>query len=220
MPFRGRTEASGPGDAMSAPPSPRMQGLPLPPRRRSPYRLEFDLPPGDLWVFGYGSLMWEPGFAHLDEFPAMLYGYHRAFCILSHFYRGTPERPGIVLGLDSGGACRGRVFRVAAAEAAEAVQYLFDREMVSGVYRPTLCHVYPDRREPVEALTFVANHAHEHYVGHVPPETVADFILRGHGARGPCRDYLENTVRQLEALGIQDGPAHHMLDLVAARLKA
>lgn len=187
-----------------------------PPARHAADRLDLDLPRGDLWVFGYGSLMWEPGFPHLDHQAAMLYGYHRAFCILSHFYRGTPEQPGVVLGLDIGGACRGRAFRVAAAERAAAIRYLLDREMISGVYRPTLCRVYPDAMPPVQALAFVANRQHAQYAGHAPPETIAELIRRGRGARGPCRDYLENTVRQLEALGISDGPAHHMLDLVVA----
>ena len=88
----------------------------------------------DLWLFGYGSLMWNPGFPHRVAEPALLHGWHRSFCIYSHRYRGTPERPGLVLGLDRGGSCRGMAFRVGAAHAAEALHYLWEREMVGGVY--------------------------------------------------------------------------------------
>lgn len=183
----------------------------------SSFRLDFPLPPGDLWVFGYGSLMWNPGFDHLGQWPATLYGYHRALCIWSHFYRGTPEQPGVVLGLDAGGACRGRAFRVAAASREQVVEYLFAREMISGVYRPRLCQVRPDGCARVAALTFVANRQHAQYAGEAPPDMIADRILSGQGSGGPCREYLENTVRQLEILGISDGPVHRMQQLVAAR---
>ena len=94
-------------------------------------------PPGeDFWVFGYGSLMWHPGFPHVEVRLAVLHGYHRRFCVYSHRYRGTPERPGLVLGLDRGGSCRGLAFRVPAAESAEVIDYLYEREMITGVYIP------------------------------------------------------------------------------------
>ena len=189
-----------------------------PTRRTSAYRPDFALPPGDLWVFGYGSLMWNPGFPHLGQWPATLYGYHRAFCIWSHYYRGTPEQPGVVLGLDAGGACRGRLFQVAEAERDAVVDYLFGREMISGVYRPRLCPVQHGRRgERVMALTFVANRQHPQYAGGASMEELADRILTATGTGGPCRDYLEATVRHLEQLGINDGPMHQMWEMVAAR---
>ena len=84
---------------------------------------------GDLWVFGYGSLMWNPGFAHAEARPARVYGYHRAFCLYSEHYRGTEARPGLVLGLNRGGSCRGRAFRVPAHDADAAMEYLIAREM-------------------------------------------------------------------------------------------
>ena len=89
---------------------------------------------GDLWVFGYGSLMWRPGFPYLDRRTAHLHGYHRSLCVYSHVHRGTPEKPGLVLGLDRGGRCQGVAFRVAAEEAEATLHYLREREQVTGVY--------------------------------------------------------------------------------------
>ena len=94
--------------------------------------------PGDLWVFGYGSLLWNPGFGFAEARAARLVGHHRALCITSHRYRGTVERPGLVLGLDRGGSCLGLAYRVDAADAAAVRDYLREREMVTGAYREGL----------------------------------------------------------------------------------
>ena len=179
-------------------------------------RPQLAFPPGDLWVFGYGSLMWHPGFPHIDERPATLYGFHRAFCIWSHYHRGTPEKPGLVLGLDAGGACRGRVFRVREADRAATVQYLYDRELVSNVYLPRLHKVRPQGLAPLPALAFFADRRHSQYAGKLDPEKTAAVVLQGIGDRGPCSEYLINTVRHLEALGIVEGPLHRVLELVQA----
>jgi cation transport protein ChaC len=161
-------------------------------------------PPGeDFWVFGYGSLMWNPGFPHLECRQALLYGYHRRFCVYSHRYRGTPERPGLVLGLDRGGCCHGMVFKAPADEAGPVMDYLWEREMVTGVYIPR----WLDCRTPegrVTAATFVVDPTHGQYTGKMPISQTAGLIAQGHGNKGPCSAYLESTIDHLDALGIHD----------------
>ncbi len=184
----------------------------------------------DIWVFGYGSLMWRPGFPHLAAEPALVRGYHRAFCVRSVHYRGTSERPGLVLGLDRGGSCRGRAFRVAGAHADRVLAYLDGREMVTRVYvrrmvpvtlargraRAQTCQ---GRRKGVRPLlqSFVVDRDHEQYAGKLALDETARIILDGHGASGANVVYLENTVAHLDALGIADGPLHALLRLVATR---
>ena len=163
----------------------------------------------DIWIFGYGSLMWNPGFPHRVAEPALLHGWHRSFCIYSHRYRGTPERPGLVLGLDRGGSCRGMAFRVGAAHAAEALHYLWEREMVGGVYHMREVGVRT-AAGVIPAHAFTVRRTHPGYAGRLSLERTAQLILQGLGGRGPCREYLENTVRQLECLGLVDGPLHRL----------
>lgn len=169
-----------------------------------PRRPNVTLDPGrDLWVFGYGSLMWNPGFPHLEHRPALLHGYHRKFCIYSYRYRGTPERPGLVLGLDRGGSCRGIVFRVSPGDAPAVLEYLWEREMITGVYRPTQV-VVSAGGEKLRACTFVAQRRHRQYCGGLESARVAECIRGGCGDRGPNLDYLANTVLHLRELGIHD----------------
>lgn len=169
----------------------------------------------DIWVFGYGSLMWNPGFEHEEARPALLHGWHRAFCVYSHRYRGTPERPGLVLGLDRGGSCRGMAFRVAQARAIEALDYLWDREMVHGVYRPRILRTATvDGR--VECHAFTVDRAHHQYAGGLHEAEMVRLILQGTGLGGHNREYLINTVRHLDELGIGDGPLHRLLALIEA----
>ena len=161
------------------------------------------LPGGDLWVFGYGSLMWDPGFPFVECTPALLRGYHRSFCIWSARYRGTPERPGLVLGLARGGACRGIAFRVAGPAVAEVIALLWAREMSRLTYRPRMVRLAAGASS-VQALTFVADPRHPSYAGRMTDEEVARRIACCTGARGPNLDYLANTLRHLEALGVRD----------------
>lgn len=167
----------------------------------------------DIWVFGYGSLMWDPGFPHVEAVPALLDGYHRAFCIYSHIYRGTKDRPGLVLGLRPGGHCLGMAFRVAAADAPAALDYLTDREMTSYVYTPMRLKVKIGSQY-IEAQTYVADATHPQYAGELTPEETAALICRSLGERGPNRDYLENTVRHLEELGVDEPSLKMLCDLV------
>lgn len=177
-------------------------------------------PGAPLWVFGYGSLMWNPGFPHLERQHAVLHGYHRRFCVLSHYYRGTPERPGLVLGLDRGGSCRGIAFKVASDDVEAVVAYLWEREMVTGVYRPSLRPIrLPAGSEnggPVTACCFLADRHHRQYCGALAPEETVAMIRSGVGIGGPNRDYLLNTVEHLRELGIHDGALSALADRVAA----
>ncbi|TNE37711.1 MAG: gamma-glutamylcyclotransferase [Alphaproteobacteria bacterium] len=187
--------------------------------------LEPDLPPVDypfphlpanenLWIFGYGSLMWRPGFDHLGIEDAQLFGYHRAFCVTSIVHRGTPERPGLVLGLDRGGSCRGKAILCPAAIREPVIDYLYRREMVTRVYVPKLARVRLAKTgEMVQALTFVADPSHEQYCASPPVEEAARIISAASGRGGPNVDYLQSTIEHLDEFGISDGPLHRIAAL-------
>jgi cation transport protein ChaC len=170
----------------------------------------------DLWVFGYGSLMWRPGFAVLERVPARLVGLHRALCVYSFHHRGTPERPGLVLGLDRGGMCRGVAFRVAAAARAETIAYLRAREQVTSVYRETMRRIELEdaARRQVRALCYVVDRGHVQYAGRLTLAESVHHVREGHGQSGANRDYVLETVRALEALGYRETELH----LIAARI--
>jgi cation transport protein ChaC len=143
----------------------------------------------------------------------MLHGYHRDFCIYSHRYRGTPQRPGLVLGLNRGGSCRGMAYRVHGRRAHDTLDYLWDREMVTGVYEPRRLKLRL-AEGMVQSWTFVADRHHVQYAGGLDLQAKVALIVQGHGRNGACRDYLANTVRHLDELGIADGPLHRLLALV------
>ena len=179
-----------------------------------------DYPEGaELWVFAYGSLMWDPGFDHEEAAPAHLYGYHRAFCIHSLIYRGTRAKPGLVFGLDQGGSCRGLAYRVRAPRARQVLDYLAEREIAYDVYIPRLCPVRLQDRG-VRAVTLIANRANHQYAGKPSPERVAEVIVTSRGKRGQNLTYLENTVRHLDELGIHDKTLSRILRLAHARRDA
>jgi glutathione-specific gamma-glutamylcyclotransferase len=178
---------------------------------------ELKIPAGEgFWVFGYGSLMWRPGFDYLEARSAMLRGHHRAFCVESTHYRGTPERPGLVLGLDRGGACRGRVFRIAPAKAQRVARYLHERELITPIYEPRWLTVQTPQG-PVRAVAYVVDRQNREYKGKLPEQTIVRMIRRARGVSGTDRDYLINTVRHLDELGVPDGPVHRLLRLVEKR---
>jgi len=170
----------------------------------------------DLWVFGYGSLMWRPGFDFVERVPARLIGLHRALCVYSFVHRGTPERPGLVLGLDRGGMCRGIAFRVDAAARAATVAYLRAREQVTTVYLETMRRVELEEkaRRQVRALCFIVDRRHVQYAGRLTLDACLHHVRLGHGSSGPNRDYVIETVRALEALGYRETDLH----LIAERL--
>ena len=180
----------------------------------------FDHTAEDLWVFGYGSLMWRPGFAYVERAPARVIGLHRSLCVYSFGHRGTPEKPGLVLGLDRGGACRGIAYRVAAPERPATLAYLRDRELMAGIY------VYVESMRTIslagnpvrsaQALCYVVDRSHPQYAGRLTFEQQLHHVRQGHGISGSNRDYVLETVAALEALGVHDRDLH----LLAERLKS
>lgn len=176
---------------------------------------------GDRWLFAYGALMGGRGFDFAEARPALLRGYHRSFCIYSHVYRGTPERPGLVLGLDLGGMCRGVAFRLPAAGARDTLARIMAREMVTNVYVPRRLGVLlldPETGRPsgrVTAQAFVARRTHPQYAGRLRPERAAELILAAAGEKGPCREYFERVFADMRALGIRDRPLERLAALLA-----
>ena len=174
---------------------------------------------GELWVFGYGSLLWNPGFPVVETRVARLHGWHRSFCMSSIHHRGTPEAPGLVLALDRapGAVCHGIAFRVEPAEAEATIAYLRERELISSAYLET--------RQEVEfsacgtrqggVLTYVIDPDHEQYRGALSLEEQAQIIAHAVGGRGPNDEYLENTARHLHQLGLPDAD----LDWLVARVR-
>jgi cation transport protein ChaC len=172
---------------------------------------------GDLWVFGYGSLMWRPGFDVLERVPAKLIGMHRALCVYSFVHRGTPEKPGLVMGLDRGGMCRGIAYRVAASKREETIAYLREREQVTSVYLETMRRIAleDETRRQVRALCYAVDRGHVQYAGRLSVDESVHYVRQGHGRSGNNRDYVIETVRALEALGYRETELH----LIAERLK-
>ena len=173
---------------------------------------ETDLSQSDLWVFGYGSLMWRPGFEFIEQVPARLIGEHRALCVYSFDHRGTPEKPGLVLGLDRGGACRGIAFRVAASLRNDTVEYLRAREQTTHVYREVMRSVWLENeaRERVSALAYVVDRGHVQYAGRLSLAEQLRYVQQGHGRSGNNRDYVLSTVKAIEAQGFRDAQLHQL----------
>jgi cation transport protein ChaC len=186
--------------------------------RASVMSTTLDHPASDFWVFGYGSLMWRPGFDFVERAPARLIGLHRALCVYSFVHRGTPEKPGLVLGLDRGGACRGVAFRVPAKGRAETIEYLRGREQVTKVYIETYRTITvlgtPERR--VTGLVYCVDRGHAQYAGRLTLDHQLRLVREGHGRSGINRDYVVATVEALETLGCRDRDLH----LLAERLKS
>ncbi len=160
----------------------------------------------DFWIFGYGSLMWRPGFDFVEQAPARLDGAHRALCVYSWVHRGTREKPGLVLGLDRGGSCRGVAYRVPGRHRDAVLAYLRERELVTEVYREVWWTIrFPaGAHPPVKALTYLAVRDHVQYAGRLPRQTLLGMVRGGAGQSGANRDYVIATAAHLEALGLHD----------------
>ena len=168
---------------------------------------------GPIWVFAYGSLIWDPCFRHSETRRAVLSGYHRAFTMWSVHARGTPEQPGLGLGLGEGGDCTGVAFKLDEKHSEDALWALWQREMYIGIYRPLWLPVDADGRA-LTALCFVADTAHPQYASGLTVEQTARVIASAHGKFGSCRDYLAETVAALEQYGTPDVDLAALLALV------
>ncbi len=178
------------------------------------------LPSGeDVWLFGYGSLMWNPTIHYVERCAAKLYGYHRQFCLWTHMGRGTPEKPGLMLALQPGGSCNGIAYRVNAEIADHELSVVWNREMVSGAYVPKVVQLKTNGTS-VDAIAFVINQNHERYAGRLPNDVIVEAIAGAEGPIGRCCDYLFSTVENLDELGISDGPMHSLCREVRKRLEA
>src|SRR4051812_42139248 len=162
------------------------------------------LPKSDLWVFGYGSLMWSPGFGYQQKALGRAHGYHRALCILSTRYRGTHRKPGLVMGLCRGGSCWGIAYRVASRRARQVLERLWEREMPRRVYSPRLVPVRLVSGRRVRALAFLADPGHPAYVRELDLHGRARLVAQGIGQRGPCIDYIQNTLDHMHEVGVRD----------------
>lgn len=169
---------------------------------------------GDFWVFGYGSLIWRPGFAHVETQRARLHGYRRSLCVYSFVHRGTRERPGLVLGLDRGGSCVGLAFRVPGDLRDEVLAYLRERELVTNVYLERMLKIRLDGGDTVDAVVYIVDRQHEQYAGALDVADAAAVVRGAVGQSGNNEDYVLSTLEHLEALGISD----HWLEDVASQV--
>ncbi len=154
------------------------------------------------WIFGYGSLMWQPGFPYKEALAARLDGYHRALCLYSHRYRGTEEKPGLVLGLDHGGHCHGRAFLIDDDDLDRVMAYLDEREMITGAYAPTYRYVELRDGRTARAYNFIVRNDHPQYAGRISRSEAARLVRQGRGERGTAMEYLKNTLEHLAETGI------------------
>ncbi|MGE0502443.1 MAG: gamma-glutamylcyclotransferase [Rhizobiaceae bacterium] len=173
---------------------------------------------GDFWVFGYGSLIWRPGFAHVETRRARLHGFRRSLCVYSHVHRGTRERPGLVLGLDRGGSCIGLAFRVPDELRGEVLAYLRARELVTSVYLERLLPVRLDDGRRVAAVSYIVDRGHHQYAGAQTPTAAAALVVGAVGQSGRNEEYLANTLTHLSALHIRDRWLEEVGGLVDAQL--
>ena len=167
------------------------------------------------WVFGYGSLIWNPGFAHVSAQQGLLKGAHRSLSIVSHHHRGTVEQPGLVFGLTRGGSCRGMVFEVADADWPQVYAYLQEREQVTAVYRDVTRPVHLADGRTIGALAFIVDERHEQFAGRLSLDQQLAMVRSGVGLSGRNIDYVLNTARHLRELGIRDRQLMALADLLA-----
>ena len=179
--------------------------------------VRLSLPRNNLWVFGYGSLMWDPGFPFAESRRGKIYGYHRSLCLRSVRYRGTDDKPGLVFGLDRGGSCTGMCYRLNVDDQFEVATYLQDREMLNNAYEPYIRTVTLDDGRCVDAILFVVRRQHPSYVRNLSADQIAGIVADASGQRGANLDYVISTIKVLEEFGIRDRALRRVGKLASAR---
>jgi cation transport protein ChaC len=167
----------------------------------------------DVWLFGYGSLMWNPALHFAERRGGIVRGWHRRYCLWLHAGRGSPENPGLMLALDRGGSCAGVLFRIAAAEARDELLLAWRREMFTDAYNSRWVSAQT-ADGPVHAVTFVANRRHQRYAGPLEEREISARLESASGTLGSCREYLDETVAALHALGLHDHALERLQRLV------
>ena len=178
------------------------------------------LPIQNLWVFGYGSLMWDPGFKFNTRQRARIYGFHRSLCIRSVRYRGTDDLPGLVFGLDHGGSCTGIGYQIKHTDQREVSDYLQDREMLNNIYDPSIRLITLENGQRVKAIVFIVKRHHPSYVRNLTLDQAARMVATAAGQRGPNIDYLLSTLKSLDNLGIHDKSLHAVGKLAQERFSS
>ena len=169
----------------------------------------------DVWLFGYGSLMWNPAIEFAESRAGTVHGWHRRFCLWLHGGRGTPDRPGLMLALERGGQCAGMLFRIPAAQARDELLLAWRRELFSGAYRSRWVRAVT-ATGPVRAATFVVNRGHSRYAGRLEEALVATYLATATGSLGSCMSYLSETLGSLRSLGLRDRTLERLQRLTGA----
>ena len=166
-----------------------------------------------IWLFGYGSLMWNPDFEMVEKISGEIEGYHRKLCLKSLVYRGTPDYHGLVFGLEIGYSCQGMCFRIAPEKIKTELMKVWEREMFADTYIPKWIKVKTNRAY-ISAVTFVINNKHDHYLPNLEFNEVVERVVRAKGKRGSCHDYVKNTVKHLKKFGLRDKHLERLLDFI------
>ena len=171
----------------------------------------------DIWLFAYGSLIWSPMIKFIEKRKAKLFGYHRKFCMWTKLGRGSPDHPGLILALEPGGSTKGIAFRIQAETIEKELKLVWDREMIGGSYVPRvvkLQFIENNKIENVDAIAFIMNRDHENYTGKLTVEEEVKAIYGAEGPLGKCEDYLFNTVKHLDELGLSDNKLSSLAKLI------
>tara|TARA_Y100000588_G_scaffold393807_1_gene511241 strand:- start:2798 stop:3367 length:570 start_codon:yes stop_codon:yes gene_type:complete len=167
----------------------------------------------DVWLFGYGSLIWNPAIEYLEKQPMLVCGFHRKFCLKTYLGRGSKNCPGLMLALDKGGSCKGLGYRISSKKAAKELEIIWSREMAMNSYIPRWLSARIGERK-LKVLGFVVNRKLDRYVGKLEDQKTAEFIYRAEGFLGKCSEYLYNTAEQLEYHGLKDKYLYRIRDIV------